>query len=90
MDPNKNFKKGIKSSLSCVILCFQNISDKSNNLKFILESFHLSVNMLQECLPPFLRDIKKEVIGNPCGFDMCSLTAIPSPRLRRELQIFNK
>lgn len=62
---------------------------ESKNLEFISNHFRFAVNSLEESLPPFLKGLKKEVQSSPDNFDLRSIAAIPSPRLRRELQVFS-
>lgn len=65
------------------------VESNSNNLDFISNHFNLIVNTLEKTFPPFLRELKREVRSSPIDFDFSTIAAIPSPRLRRELQIYS-
>lgn len=80
-----------KVSFTCLalrLLYFKAFDDgDSKKSEFISNHFRYAVSSLEEFIPPFLKTLKKEVQSSPDNFDLRSIAAIPSPRLRRELQI---
>ena len=69
--------------------CQDFVEEDSNNLDFISNHFRLAVDSLRNYMPPFLKALKREVASSPENFDFRSVAAVPSPRLRRELQYLN-